>query len=168
MIQKTCPNTTPSHYRDADSARKTVISHKDAIEFVRLKCLQNLLARFEEPSIAALIAQIKEMHRTNKLERWRVVHLAILFEHTTRARRAISRLSEVATPAVATFTTVGSASGGEGSVLEGIDKEMASMVAVLQLAALWDPNRYSWYVEDYKCSRFVQAIAKRVKVLGHT
>ncbi|KAK6334094.1 hypothetical protein TWF696_002596 [Orbilia brochopaga] len=130
---------------------------EEVVEYVRLKCLQNLLAKFEEPSIDKLVDKIKEMHRLKTMEQWRTTYIAVLFEHTTRARRCIKKLS----PTIST--------DHEPDVGTAVkpDREALSLIAILQLATLWDEQNYSGYTKDNEKSQFVDIIQKRVKAFDH-
>ncbi|KAJ6263433.1 hypothetical protein Dda_1996 [Drechslerella dactyloides] len=129
----------------------------ELVEHVRLKCLQSLLARFEETRIDKLIDLIREMYRRKLLEEWRRTYLAVLFEHTTRARRCINRLAE----------SESSTSSPTRSNETEVDKYTISLIAILQLAELWNPEEFKWYTEDCERGRFVEAISKRVRVFDH-
>ncbi|KAF3937626.1 hypothetical protein ABW19_dt0206827 [Dactylella cylindrospora] len=47
-----------------------------------------------------------------------------------------------------------------------MDSGVVSLVASLQVATLWDSEKYGWYVEGFDRSKFVEMMEKRVKVFG--
>ncbi|EPS43061.1 hypothetical protein H072_2861 [Dactylellina haptotyla CBS 200.50] len=165
-------NLRPSSLNDSQDMKLRFAAYKlkkaglyETVEFIRMKCLQSLLAMFEETDMKTLIKRLILVARDpikNSTNLWQLKVISILFTHTTRAREYISTRIDADMPP---GTRQANGSGIRNQT--PLDLITSSFVTILQLAALWQKEKYAWYIDGFKQGCFPEMMERRNKVFNH-
>ncbi|KAK6529151.1 hypothetical protein TWF694_004363 [Orbilia ellipsospora] len=138
----------------------------ETVEFVKLKCLQSILAMFCErntENITRRISFLSNKQNKDAMDNWRLQVISILTEHANRAGRYIVAKVEAGSPVAPQATVKISHISRKENPL---DRDTISFITILQLAALWDEDKYKWYINGFEKGEFTKMMEKRVKAFG--